>query len=162
MNILVSACLLGLNTRYDGCNNINSEVCSIMNDFNIIPICPEQLGGMSTPRLPSEIHGGNARDVLEGRARVINSEGDEVTDKFIRGADETLNIAKIYNSKMAILKSKSPSCGYGNVYDGSFSKVLKEGNGISTELLIQNGIIVFSEKDILKFLAELELHIKNK
>lgn len=141
MNILVSACLLGVNCRYDGKNNKNSELCLIMNKYNLIPICPEQLGGMTTPRLPSEIIGG----------RVINSQGRDISYHFIKGAQEALYIAKAYNCKRAILKSKSPSCGYGSIYDGSFSGKLIDGNGICAEMLINNGIEIFTENDLVYF-----------
>ena len=148
MNILISACLLGINTRYDGESNKNLELYSIMNKYNLIPVCPEQLGGMSTPRLPSEILGGKAQNVLKGEAKVVNLKGEDVTYNFIKGSQETLNIAKIYGCKTAILKSKSPSCGYGTIYDGTFTRKLIQGNGICAEILSKNGINVFTEKEL--------------
>ncbi|TAH61230.1 MAG: DUF523 domain-containing protein [Gottschalkiaceae bacterium] len=153
MNILISACLLGINCRYDGKSNKVSALSSIMDKYNLIPVCPEQLGGMTTPRFPSEIIGGKASDVIEGKARVINNQGQDVTYHFIKGAEEALNIAKIFNCKSAILKSKSPSCGYGAIYDGTFNGKLTNGNGICTETLINNGIKVYSEKDIIYFIS---------
>ncbi|CCJ34476.1 DUF523 domain-containing protein [Caloramator australicus] len=145
--ILVSACLCGVNCKYDGGNNFNEFLYRKLKEGKLIPICPEQLGGMTTPRLPSEIIG-SAKDVLEGKGQVVNIKGEDVTKFFIKGAYETLNIAKAFNCKAAILKSKSPSCGKGYVYDGTFSNKLKEGNGITVELLLKNGVEVVDEKDV--------------
>ncbi len=107
-----------------------------------IPVCPEQLGGLATPRPTAEISGGTGADVLEGRAEVRTSSGADVTDNFTRGAREALSIAKAAGAREAILKAKSPSCGCGLIYDGTFSGRLVEGNGVTAELLIRNGIIV--------------------
>ena len=138
--ILVSACLLGICCRYDGKGNPNEAVLSLLNreDVVLIPVCPEQLGGMSTPRIPSE-----RLDV-----RVVNRAGEDVTDHFLRGAEEALRLAKLYNCQTAILKERSPSCGCGRIYDGSFSGTLTERNGMTAELLLQNGIRVFGESRI--------------
>ena len=153
MNILVSACLLGVNCRYDGKNNKISILPSLMDKFTLIPVCPEQLGGMTTPRLPSEIIGGKASIVLEGKAKVKNSQGQDVTYNFVKGAQEALYIAKVFKCKRAILKSKSPSCGCGAIYDGTFSGKLINGNGICAEMLINDGIEVFTEKDLSYFIT---------
>lgn len=138
--ILVSACLLGICRRYDGKGNPNEAVISLLNrdDVVLIPVCPEQLGGMSTPRIPSE-----RLDV-----RIVNRAGEDVTDHFLRGAEEALRLAKLYNCQTAIMKERSPSCGCGRIYDGSFSGTLTEGNGMTAELLLQNGIRVFGESRI--------------
>ena len=138
--ILVSACLLGICCRYDGKGNPNEAVLSLLNreDVVLIPVCPEQLGGMSTPRIPSE-----RLDV-----RVVNRAGEDVTDHFLRGAEEALRLAKLYNCQTAIMKERSPSCGCGRIYDGSFSGTLTKGNGMTAELLLQNGIRVFGESRI--------------
>lgn len=112
-----------------------------------VPFCPEQLGGLPTPRYASEIQQGSGEDVLEGRARVINQTGRDVTENFIRGAEESLKLARILGTKFAILKSKSPSCGYGEIYDGSFRGVLVKGNGVTAALFMKNGIKVITEKD---------------
>jgi len=145
--ILVSACLCGVNCKYDGGNNFNEFLYQKLKEGKLIPICPEQLGGMTTPRFPSEIIG-SAKDVLKGKGQVVNIKGEDVTKFFIKGAYETLNIAKAFNCKAAILKSKSPSCGKGYVYDGTFSNKLKEGNGITVEFLLKNGVEVVDEKDV--------------
>ena len=138
MNILVSACLLGVNCRYDGTGELNQELKSKMGQYNLIPVCPEQLGGMTTPRNPSE----RIED------KFISVTGEDVTSSFMKGANETLKIAKLYGCSLAILKERSPSCGYGQIYDGSFSGKLINGNGISAELLSANGIRVIGESKI--------------
>jgi uncharacterized protein YbbK (DUF523 family) len=140
--ILVSACLCGTNCKYSGGNNLNSEVLQLLAEGKAIPVCPEQLGGLTTPRPTAEISGGTGADVLEGRAEVLTSSGADVTDNFTRGAREALSIAKAAGAREAILKAKSPSCGCGLIYDGTFSGRLVEGNGVTAELLIRNGIIV--------------------
>lgn len=147
--VLISACLLGVNCKYNGKNNLKEEVKKHLKEQNIVPICPEQLGGLSTPRLPAEIKGGNGEDVLKGKAKVINIDGVDVTAEFIKGAYETLKIAKSLGATKAILKARSPSCGYGQIYNGSFKGVLSAGSGVTTALLMQNGIEVCSEEDFL-------------
>ena len=135
---LVSACLLGVNCKYDGSNNRNEKVISLLKDEILIPVCPEQLGGLSTPRVPSEIKGD----------RVYSIEGKDLTENFIKGAKETLRIAKLYGVKEAIFKDGSPSCGVNYIYDGTFKGVRIKGKGITTRLLEREGIKVISEKDI--------------
>lgn len=136
--ILVSACLLGIACRYDGKSKSNKNVLSLLDKYELVPICPEILGGLSTPRAPSEIKG----------EKVINKLGEDVTDNYKKGAEESLKIATIYNSRKAILKSKSPSCGCGKIYDGSFSKNLIDGDGITTKLFKENNIKVITEEEI--------------
>lgn len=145
---IVSACLCGVNCRYDGKSNPDDRVIKLLKEGKAIPVCPEQLGGLKTPRLPSEIQKCSAKDVLDGNGKILNNKGEDVTDEFINGALETLRIANASNCTKAILKSKSPSCGYKIVYDGSFKGVLIEGNGVTAQLLIDNGIDVKTEKDI--------------
>lgn len=146
--ICISLCLLGINCRYDGKNNKNKKIINLSKDAILIPICPEQLGGLSTPRAPSEIQDGTGSEVLEGKARVMNKRGEDVTKEFLKGAYESLKIAKFYNIKIAILKSKSPSCGKGEIYDGSFLNKLSTGNGVTAELFLRNKIKVLTEKEI--------------
>lgn len=148
--ILVSACLLGTNCKYNGGNNYNNEIVALASKYNLIPVCPEQLGGCSTPRLAAEIQQGSGKDVFEGRAKVIRKDGVDVSSQFIDGAKETLNIAQLMNARWAILKAKSPSCGKGNIYDGTFSGKLKKGNGVTTDILLENGIEVISEEEVHK------------
>lgn len=136
--ILVSACLLGVNCKYDGSNNDNEKVNEYIKDKEIIIICPEIMGGLTTPREPSEILS----------KKVISKSGKNVTINFKRGAEEALMLAQKFNVKKALLKSKSPSCGCGQIYDGTFSGNLIKGDGITTELLKKHGIEVITEKDL--------------
>lgn len=136
--ILVSACLCGMNTKYNGKNNYNEKIFNLVKEGKAIPICPEQLGGLTTPRDPSEIKNG----------KVITNKGEDVTNNFIRGANEVLELAKKLNIKKAILKSKSPSCGKGKIESGNFDDTLVDGNGILVDLLIKNGIEVISSDEL--------------
>jgi uncharacterized protein YbbK (DUF523 family) len=146
--IIVSACLCGINTRYDGKNNLNEKVAGLLKEGKVVLVCPEQLGGLSTPRPVHEIKGGAGAEVLDGFAKVISINGEDRTLNFIKGAEETLKIAKQVGAEAAILKAKSPSCGCGKVYDGSFSKTKIAGNGVTAEMLIRHGIRVYTEDDI--------------
>lgn len=136
--ILVSACLIGINCKYDGSNNDNERVLEYLKDKEMILICPEVWGGLTTPRDPSEISGD----------KVISNKGKDVTANFKRGAEETLKLAKKLGIKKALLKAKSPSCGNGKIYDGTFSKIIIDGYGITAKLLKDNGIEIISELDI--------------
>lgn len=141
-NILVSSCLLGLNTKYNGSNNYNPLIEEIKKHYNIIPICPEVLGGLSTPRDPSEINGD----------KVISINGTDVSLEYHKGAEITLQKAIQYNCKIAILKDKSPSCGRVS-YDGTFTKKLIDRNGITYGLLKSHGIKVYTENEIYMLLS---------
>ncbi|MDI3534569.1 MAG: hypothetical protein PWQ82_934 [Thermosediminibacterales bacterium] len=145
--ILVSACLTGLCCKYNGGSNYNEKVYKLVEMRKAIPFCPEQLGGLPTPRPPSEIINGDGKDIFLGKAKVINSSGEDVTQKFIKGAEESLKLAKTMRVKKAILKSRSPSCGCGMIYDGTFSGRKKKGNGVTAELFMQNGIEVITEEE---------------
>jgi len=136
--ILVSACLAGINCRYDGKSNEIEKIIRLVESGEAILVCPEQLGGMETPRKPCE----RIDD------KVKNNDGVDKTKLFERGALETLKICKLYGVKSAILKSGSPSCGYGRIYDGKFSKTKIDGNGLTADLLLKNGIQIKTEKDI--------------
>lgn len=140
MNILISGCLLGLKCRYDAKEKKLPEIEKLIESYNLIPVCPEQLGGLPTPRIPAE----RVKD------RIITQVGVDVTKEYQLGAEEALKIAKLYNCKKAILKEKSPSCGCGKIYDGTFSKNLIVGNGITADLLLKNGIEIFGESKIDK------------
>jgi uncharacterized protein YbbK (DUF523 family) len=135
---IVSACLAGLNVRYDGKNKANEKVIQMVKDGKAIPLCPEQLAGFPTSREPMEIREG----------RVVTRSGKDVTEKMQRAAQDFLEIAKHFNVKEVIFKSKSPSCGKGLIYDGTFSGKLVKGNGIFTELLQKNGIKVLTEEEL--------------
>lgn len=146
--ILVSSCLCGEKCKYNGGDNLNSSVMAYCSQKDIVKVCPEVLGGLSTPRIPSEIVGGTASDVLAGKAKVINKEGVDVTKEFVRGAHIALKKARELNISKAILKANSPSCGKGKVYNGLFNNELIPGNGITAELFIKEGIEVISEEDL--------------
>lgn len=135
---IVSACLLGINCKYSGGNNSEQKIIDLLKNEILIPVCPEQLGGMTTPRPAAEI--------IDDK--VINEDGDNVTEHFIKGADEVLRLAKIYAIKEAILKDGSPSCGSTMIYDGNFNKNKINGQGYCTKLLRDNNIKVISENDI--------------
>ncbi len=125
MNILVSACLLGVDCRYCGSGLFNAEVYKLKSSHNLIPVCPEQLGGLTTPRNPVEL--------VNGRA--VDKDNNDYTGQFEKGAEETVKIAKLLDCPFAILKSNSPSCGYGKVYDGTFQGTLVNGKGITAAKL---------------------------
>lgn len=136
---LISACLLGCNTRYAGDGKMLECAEYLKNKYNLIPVCPEQLGGLATPREPAE------QRVVNGAVHVINKAGVDVTEQFKKGASETLRLAKLFGCELAILKERSPSCGYGMIYDGTFTGTLTEGNGLTAGLLSSNGIRVIGE-----------------
>jgi uncharacterized protein YbbK (DUF523 family) len=136
--ILCSACLLGVNCRYDGKNKLNKKIIKLAKKKILIPVCPEQLGGLPTPREPAEQKG----------KKIITKSGKDVTKYFKRGAKEVLKIAKLFKIKKAILKQKSPSCGCGKIYDGTFSGKIIKGDGVLTLLLKKNGIEVMSEENL--------------
>lgn len=140
MNLLVSACLLGIPCRYDGAEKEYEGIRELMKHHVLIPVCPEQLGGLATPRLPAERVGN----------QVVNREGEDVTAGFLKGAELALRLAKLYDCKYAILKQRSPSCGSEQIYDGSFTGRLTEGDGMTAELLKKHGIQVIGENDLAK------------
>lgn len=151
--ILVSSCLLGLKTNYKGEGKEIKQLVSLWRKGKLVFMCPEQTGGLSTPREPAEIENGkSARDVLKGNGKVLTKTGKDVTKQFVKGAKQTLKVCKDLNIKTAILKARSPSCGSGTTYDGTFSDNKIPGNGLTAELLKQNGISVFDEEHIPKTL----------
>ncbi|ABS33042.1 DUF523 domain-containing protein [Clostridium botulinum] len=146
--ILISACLCGVNCKYNGGNNLNEKALKLFREGKAVLVCPEQLGGQQTPRAPHEINNATGAEVLDEKANIIGPEGDDVTREFLKGAYETLKIAKECDAKVAILKARSPSCGFGKIYDGTFSGNKKDGNGVTAELLTRNGIKVYTEENI--------------
>jgi uncharacterized protein YbbK (DUF523 family) len=139
---LVSACLAGFCCRYDERDNENQDIVALVKEGKAVPICPEQLGGLPTPRCPAEIIGGDGFDVITGNARVITKDGTDVTEAFIKGAREAWKLCRRYNIQEALLKSRSPSCGVYNIYDGTFSERLREGMGVTAAFLHKNGVRV--------------------
>lgn len=135
---LISACLAGINCKYNGNNNYNEKAFELVKSGEAIPVCPEQLGGLITPRIPAEIR------IINGNRRVINKNGEDVTAQFEKGADEVLQLCKKLNVDKVILQARSPSCGVGKIYSGDFDGTLIDGNGITAQLLIDNGIEVES------------------
>ncbi len=143
--LMVSACLIGMDCKYDGKSNLSPDVKDKIGSSDYIPVCPEVMGGLGTPRLPSEIIGGDGQDVLLGLARVVDSDGKDVTDQFIDGANACLLMAKSSGVTRAIFKEGSPSCGCSIVRDGTFSSTSIKGSGVATALLRQHGIEVVPE-----------------
>lgn len=145
--ILVSACLLGVNCRYDGDNSKDDKVLRFLKEENeaVVPVCPEQLGGLPTPRSPSIVPEGGEK-VLDGEGEVIMKGWIDVTSKFVRGAEEALEIADTLGIERAVLKSDSPSCGSRRVPKDFKGK--SRGLGVTTALLRRNGIEVISEEDV--------------
>ena len=135
-NLLISACFLGYNVKYNGLNNYKSFVLELKKKYNLIPICPEVSSGLSIPRNPSEILGD----------KVITSDHKDVTEYFNNGALKALNKCLKYKCSKALLKESSPSCGVNMIYDGTFTGKKIIGNGITTQLLLDNGIEVINEK----------------
>ncbi len=138
--LLISACLLGENCKYNGGNNALPEekLAALEAQYRLVPVCPERDGGLPTPRLPSELLG----------ERVLNRAGEDVTAAFRRGAALALETARREGCKKALLKERSPSCGSGTIYDGSFSSTMIAGDGVTAALLKEHGIPVLGESEI--------------
>ena len=146
---LISACLLGKKCAWSGDQRYkNQAALRLLGVASLLPICPEQRGGLTTPRVAQEIQGGSGEDVLDGRCRVMNKDGEDVTLAFIRGAEVALSLARQLKIKEFIGKAHSPSCGCGLIYDGSFSHQLVPGDGVTTALLKRNDIRVMTEGEL--------------
>jgi len=154
--ILVSACLAGFDVKYDGSHNLNLKIKKWFDDKKAMPICPEVLGGLSIPREPAEIVGGDGEDVLNGQAKVMTNTGKDVTEQFIKGAYETLKIAREYDATMVVLKERSPSCGSSMIYSGEYNGNKMKGNGVTAALLKRNGIQVVSEENFFEIFKEMD------
>ena len=141
---IISACLCGVNCKYNGLNNYNEKCNELFISGKAILVCPEQLGGLSTPRVPSELQD-NTLNIIKKNGKILNKDGEDVTENFLKGAREVATIAKKLNIKKAILKEGSPSCGVNYIYDGTFTGNKIKGNGITTELLKALDIEVISE-----------------
>ena len=138
--VLISACLVGLRCRYDGGHSLCRDLLDFFSVIHFIPFCPEQLGGLPTPRPPADIHDGDGYDVLSGTARLLNAAGADVTDAFKRGAEESYALARLSRSPFAIMKSRSPSCGLTTPYYGTPAGM---GAGVTAAFFKSNGIGIF-------------------
>lgn len=138
MKILISGCLLGLCCRYDGASRPHADAAALAERHTLIPVCPEQLGGLPTPRPPAERQG----------ERVVAKDGTDVTVQYRRGAEEALKLCRLFGCEAAVLKERSPSCGHGEIYDGSHTGTLTAGDGVTAQLLTANGIPVYGESQI--------------
>jgi uncharacterized protein YbbK (DUF523 family) len=143
--IAVSACLLGVRCRYDGEHRLDERVTALSREEEMIPLCPEQMGGLPIPRPPAEIVGGDGDDVLDGQARVVDMEGEGVTGEFLKGAMEFLRVVRKVGAKKVILKEKSPSCGVHKIYRNG---AIVSGKGVLTALLMREGIEVISNEEL--------------
>lgn len=143
--ILMSACLMGVNCRYDGGGKMAPELKELMEIAQLVPVCPEILGGLPTPRTPSERVG----------EKVLMKDGTDVTAAFRKGANEALRLARLYGAKIAVLKERSPSCGSGVIYDGSFTGSFTPGDGVTGETMKENGIAVYGESRLQELLERL-------
>ncbi|WP_010501203.1 DUF523 domain-containing protein [Paenibacillus elgii] len=147
--ILVSSCLAGLEVRYNGTHCLNEKINQLVEENKAVTICPELLGGLSTPREPAEIVGGDGDDVLDGNAKVIEKSGKDVTEFYIKGAYAALEKAKEINATIVVLKENSPSCGSSMIYNGQFAGHKVAGNGVTSALLKRNGLQVISEEQFV-------------
>lgn len=152
--ILVSACLLGLDTKYNGNSNANELLIKYSAHGKFIPFCPEILGGLPTPRPASEIIRGSGEDVLEGRARVMSKEGRDETENYIKGAMETAKLLALFPVTCAIMKQRSPSCGKNMIYDGTFSGARRHGKGVTAAVLEKYNIPIYTEEEITEDLLK--------
>lgn len=144
---IISACLCGVNCKYNGENNLSERCMKLFREGKAVLVCPEQLGGLSTPRDPVELNN-EASEVINGNGKALSNQGEDVTKQFIDGAYETLRIAKELGATKAVLKEGSPSCGSNYIYDGTFSRNKIKGKGITAQILENEDITVFSDEDL--------------
>ena len=149
MNILVSACLMGVKCRYDGGGELAPGIRELMERCHLVPVCPEIMGGLATPRTPAERQDG----------RVVTQDGQDVTGAYLRGAEEAVRLAKLFGCRYALLKERSPSCGSGRVYDGTFTRNLIPGDGVAAARLREEGLTVYGESSIGQLLKDLERQV---
>ncbi len=155
---LVSSCLLGLSATWRAKDNSTDKVAELLASGKAIPVCPEQMGGLATPRPMAEIVGGDGEAVLDGKARVVTRDGDDVTENYLRGAREVLKIAESVHPEEIILKENSPSCGVRWIYDGTFRGNLVPGCGVTTALLRRHGYVVVSDQEYVAGLTGRKPH----
>ncbi|WML28671.1 DUF523 domain-containing protein [Neobacillus sp. OS1-32] len=147
--ILLSSCLAGLKVRYNGTHSLDNRLAKLIGENKAVTVCPELLGGFSTPREPAEIIGGDGEDVLDGKAKVVEKSGKDVTELYIKGAYATLEMATNINATLVVLKDNSPSCGSTMIYNGEFIGKKIVGNGVTSSLLKRNGFQVISEEQFV-------------
>ncbi|HNX28682.1 MAG TPA: DUF523 domain-containing protein [Syntrophomonadaceae bacterium] len=147
---IISACLCGVNCKYNGSNNYIPHLKELAEKEEWLLLCPETIGGLPVPRLAYEIRGGTGIDVIAGYARVVDANGRDLTEFFLNGAYKVLVMAKNAGVDCAVLKSRSPSCGAGRIYDGSFKSILTDGDGVTAALLKLHNINVVNEEDYFK------------
>lgn len=146
--ILVSACLAGRECAYDGKHRARSRVLALLQENRAVLVCPEAEGGLETPRPAAEIMGGTGADVLSGRSHVHTDEGVDVTAAFVRGAQIAKERAEKHGCKAAILKARSPSCGRGEIFDGTFTRTSRPGDGVAAAMLVQAGLLVLTDEEV--------------
>jgi uncharacterized protein YbbK (DUF523 family) len=151
---IVSSCLAGINCTYNGKNKLKRNLKKLVRDGLAIPVCPEMLGGSTIPREACEISLGDGKMVLAKKAKVRTISGKDITSKLVSGARRTLRLVKKLGIERVILKSKSPSCGCGLIYDGTFTGTLKKGNGVTAALLLKHKIKIYNEKDKISWPAK--------
>jgi uncharacterized protein YbbK (DUF523 family) len=145
--LIISACLLGVACNHEGRGSPRTVVDELAQRYRLIPVCPEVLGGLPTPRAAAELQGGDGADALTGAARVVNVDGEDVTAAYRRGAEAAVAVARAVGASRAVLKARSPSCGSAGVYDGTFSRRLVPGRGVTAAALAAAGLEVGSEED---------------
>ncbi|NMM50956.1 DUF523 domain-containing protein [Paenibacillus aquistagni] len=153
--IVVSSCLAGLEVRYNATHRLNDKLKQLVDEKKAVTVCPEVLGGLPTPREPAEIVGGDGAAVLDGRARILDRKGTDVTAAYIEGAEKALDVVRKLDASLVVLKENSPSCGSSMIYNGKFSGVRIAGDGVTSALLKRHGYEVISEDDFMKRLEEL-------
>jgi len=152
--ILISACLAGLKVRYNGTDSLDERIQKLVLENKALTVCPELMGGFSTPREPAEIVGGDGEDVLDGKARVVEISGRDVTELYLKGAYATLHKALEIGATKVVLKEYSPSCGSAMIYNGDFNGTKLGGAGVTTALLRRNDIVVCSEENFLELFLQ--------
>ncbi len=148
--IVVSACIAGVSCRYDGTSRLQENILKLVAQRKAIPLCPEMLGGRKVPREPVEIINGTGEDVLDRKAFVKDKHGNDVTEEILQGVKEFVLTVERLGVKMVILKTKSPTCGYGKIYDGTFNNILKDGNGVLAAALKRKGITIYTEENFME------------
>jgi uncharacterized protein YbbK (DUF523 family) len=147
--VVVSACLAGVACTHEAGAKTRDWAVRLVAEGRAVLVCPEVAGGLPIPRPAAEMRGGDGGDVLDGRARVVSEDGDDVTDNYVRGAEKARDAARAAGATLAILKARSPSCGCARVYDGTFSGMLKDGDGVTAAMLKRDGVNVAGDEDVV-------------